>query len=66
VRLIGVDSVMAPRPEREEAWARLAADLGPAALDSIASGIGLAEAITRAPDVLAGKVRGRLVVDVNA
>jgi acrylyl-CoA reductase (NADPH) len=66
VRLIGVDSVMAPRPEREEAWARLAADLGPAALDAIASGIGLSEAIARAPDVLAGRVRGRLVVDVNA
>jgi acrylyl-CoA reductase (NADPH) len=66
VRLIGVDSVMAPRAEREEAWARLATDLDPAALGSIASGIGLAEAIARAPDVLAGKVRGRLVVDVNA
>jgi acrylyl-CoA reductase (NADPH) len=66
VRLIGVDSVMAPRAEREEAWARLARDLDPAALGSIASGIGLAEAIARAPDVLAGKVRGRLVVDVNA
>ncbi len=66
VRLIGVDSVMAPRAEREEAWARLAADLDPAALESIATGIDLGGAIARAPDVLAGKVRGRLVVDVNA
>lgn len=66
VRLIGIDSVMAPRAEREEAWARLATDLDPAALGSIAAGIDLAGAIARAPEVLAGKVRGRLVVDVNA
>lgn len=66
VRLIGVDSVMAPRAEREEAWARLAADLSPAVLESISTPIGLAEAIARAPDVLAARVRGRFVVDVNA
>ncbi|MBK8323078.1 MAG: oxidoreductase [Betaproteobacteria bacterium] len=66
VRLIGVDSVMAPRTDREEAWARLAADLAPAVVDSIATPIGLAEAIARAPDVLAARIRGRLVVDVNA
>jgi len=66
VRLIGVDSVMAPRAEREEAWARLAAELDRAKLASITTPIGLAQAIERAPDVLAGRVRGRLVVDVNA
>jgi acrylyl-CoA reductase (NADPH) len=66
VRLIGIDSVMAPRAEREEAWARLARDLDPAALESIATEIGLAGALLHAPGVLAGKVRGRLVVDVNA
>jgi len=66
VRLIGVDSVMAPRAEREEAWARLATDLDPGALDAIAAGIGLGEVIAKAADVLAGRVRGRLVVDVNA
>lgn len=66
VRLVGIDSVMAPRAEREEAWARLATDLPAAALEAVAATIGLAEAVTRAPDVLAGRVRGRLVVDVNA
>jgi acrylyl-CoA reductase (NADPH) len=66
VRLIGVDSVMAPRAEREEAWARLAAELDRAKLASMATPIGLAQAIERAPEVLAGRVRGRLVVDVNA
>lgn len=66
VRLIGVDSVMAPRAVREEAWARLAAELDRAKLAAMTTPIGLAEAIERAPEVLAGKVRGRLVVDVNA
>lgn len=66
VRLIGIDSVMAPRAEREEAWSRLATDLDAGVLESIVTPVGLAGAIERAPDVLAGKVRGRLVVDVNA
>ena len=65
VRLIGVDSVMAPRADREEAWARLATDLDRAKLDTLTTEAGLAEAIARAPDVLAAKVRGRIVVDVN-
>ena len=66
VRLIGIDSVMAPRAEREEAWARLASDLDRGKLDAITAGLSLAQAIERAPDVLAGRVRGRLVVDVNS
>jgi acrylyl-CoA reductase (NADPH) len=66
VRLIGIDSVMAPRAEREEAWARLASDLDRGKLDAITTGLALAQAIERAPDVLAGRVRGRLVVDVNS
>ena len=66
VRLVGVDSVMAPRAEREEAWARLAAELDRARLAAMTTPIGLGQAIDRAPEVLAGKVRGRLVVDVNA
>jgi len=66
VRLVGVDSVMAPRAEREEAWARLAAELDRAKLAAMTTPIGLAEAIERAAEVLAGRVRGRLVVDVNA
>jgi acrylyl-CoA reductase (NADPH) len=65
VRLIGIDSVMCPMPERKAAWERLATDFNLASLDSITTEIGLSEAIGRAGDVLAGKVRGRLVVDVN-
>ena len=65
VRLLGVDSVMAPKPKRLAAWARLARDLDPALLGVIATEIGLAEAIPAAADLLAGKVRGRIVVDVN-
>ena len=66
VRLIGVDSVMCPMPERLEAWARFGRDVDLSKLDRItAPDIGLAEALQRAPEVLDGKVRGRLVVDVN-
>jgi acrylyl-CoA reductase (NADPH) len=65
VTLYGVDSVMAPRPRREAAWARLAQDLDLAQLDRMTSGIGLADAIAAAPRLLAGEVRGRLVVDVQ-
>lgn len=65
VRLLGVDSVMAPKAKRLAAWVRLARDLDPALLEVIATEIGLAEAIPAAADLLAGKVRGRIVVDVN-
>jgi acrylyl-CoA reductase (NADPH) len=65
VTLAGVDSVMAPRARRERAWSQLANEIHPATLGSMVEEIGLADAIARAPDVLAGKVRGRLVVDVN-
>lgn len=65
VRLIGVDSVMAPMAERVEAWQRLATDLDRGKLDAITTEIALAEAIGRAPEVLAGGHRGRFVVDVN-
>jgi len=65
VTLAGIDSVMAPRARREEAWQRLARDLDIAKLDLMTREIALQEAIATAPDVLDGKVRGRLVVDVN-
>lgn len=65
VKLIGVDSVMCPREDRELAWQLLAREIDAAKLEAITSEIALAEALTRASDVLAGKVRGRLVVDVN-
>jgi acrylyl-CoA reductase (NADPH) len=65
VALIGVDSVMCPLPDRREAWARLARELDPAQLERITTVVGLDDALRLAPDMLAGKVRGRVAVDVN-
>jgi acrylyl-CoA reductase (NADPH) len=65
VSLLGIDSVMAPRELREPAWNRLARDLEPAALDRISKLIGLGEVVAAAQDIVSGKVRGRIVVDVN-
>lgn len=66
VRLIGIDSVMAPRALRERAWQRLARDLPADRLALIgAREIGLDEVIASAEDLMAGRVRGRVVVDVN-
>jgi acrylyl-CoA reductase (NADPH) len=65
VRLLGVDSVMAPKALRLAAWARLARDLDPALIDVIGAEVGLGEAVAAASDLLAGKVRGRIIVDVN-
>jgi acrylyl-CoA reductase (NADPH) len=65
VRLLGVDSVMAPKAARIRAWERLARDLDPALIDVIGAEIGLGEAVAAASDLLAGNVRGRIIVDVN-
>jgi acrylyl-CoA reductase (NADPH) len=65
VSLLGIDSVMAPKPKRLKAWDRLARDLDLAALDTIAKEVGLAGAITAASELMQGKVRGRIVVNVN-
>jgi acrylyl-CoA reductase (NADPH) len=65
VTLAGVDSVMAPMALRREAWQRLARDLDPARLSAMTREIGLADAIPAAADLLAGKVRGRIVVDTT-
>ena len=65
VTLYGIDSVMAPRTLRVEAWSRLARDLDPKKLETITQEIPLAGAIPAASDILAGKIRGRLVVNVG-
>jgi acrylyl-CoA reductase (NADPH) len=65
ISLIGIDSVMAPKAPRLKAWERLAKDLDPALLDVIAHEIGLGDAIAAASELIDGKVRGRIVVDVN-
>jgi acrylyl-CoA reductase (NADPH) len=65
VTLYGINSVTTPRPKREEAWKRLAQNLVPTKLNAMITEIGLKEAIDVAPKIIAGQVRGRLVVDVN-
>ena len=65
VTLYGIDSVMAPTTAREQAWQRLATDLDKTRLESMINEISLAEAMNTGGDVLAGKIRGRLLVDVN-
>jgi acrylyl-CoA reductase (NADPH) len=66
VTLAGIDSVMAPKPQRVAAWDRLATELDLAKLENISRIIGLDEVPAAAQSILAGKIRGRLVVDVNA
>ncbi len=64
VTLAGIDSVMAPLTRRQQAWSRLARDLDPAKLDAIIEEVPLAQAPARAADLMAGKVRGRVVVKI--
>ena len=65
VTLYGIDSVQAPLPLREKAWARLAQDLDMAKLESITTEIALDQALAQAEPLLAGQIRGRLVVKVQ-
>ncbi|MFC2992485.1 acrylyl-CoA reductase (NADPH) [Halomonas tibetensis] len=64
VTLAGIDSVMKPRPERLEAWRRLGELLDLEQLDAITQTIGLEDAIAKAEELLAGRVRGRVVVSM--
>jgi acrylyl-CoA reductase (NADPH) len=65
VSLLGIDTVMSPISERKAAWARLARDLPADKLDRAIQVAGLADLPKLASDILAGKVRGRVVIDVN-
>lgn len=64
VSLLGVDSVMCRMERREQAWKRLAADLDLRKLAAMTTEIPLAKVIGEAPAILAGRVRGRIVVRV--
>ncbi len=64
VTLAGIDSVMCPRPRREQAWARLARDLDPTLLETMITEITLDEAPVAAAKLMAGQVRGRIVVRI--
>ncbi|UYO45474.1 oxidoreductase [Rhodopseudomonas palustris] len=65
VCLYGIDSVMCPQPERKRAWERLATDLDPAKLAEITQEISLDQVIDAGAKVLAGQVRGRIVVKIS-
>jgi acrylyl-CoA reductase (NADPH) len=64
VKLIGVDSVNCPKPRREVAWRRLTAELDRAKLDTMTRHVKLGDVPDVAADIIAGKVRGRVVVDL--
>ncbi|MEP0176054.1 MAG: MDR family oxidoreductase [Paraglaciecola sp.] len=65
VTLAGIDSVYRPIADREEAWARLANLLTDADLGSIGTEIGLDKVLTTAEDLIAGKIRGRIMVNLQ-
>jgi acrylyl-CoA reductase (NADPH) len=64
VCLLGIDSVMCPIELRKVAWSRLARDLDPAKLIEITHEIGLGEVVAAGAKILAGQVRGRIVVKI--
>lgn len=66
VTLAGIDSVMAPQALRQRAWDRLARDLDPALLERMIEEVPLENAIAKAQDLMAGRVRGRVVVRIGA
>ena len=66
VSLRGVDSVYCPIDRRTEAWRRLAHELPDSAFDEIGSVIGLEEVPGAAADIIAGKIKGRTLVDPNS
>ena len=65
VTLAGVDSVMAPKPLRIEAWSRLARDLDKAKLEAATVTRPASDALALAPQILAGQVRGRIVLELG-
>ncbi|KQO63791.1 MDR family oxidoreductase [Curtobacterium sp. Leaf261] len=65
VALLGINSVDAPLPLREQAWARLASDLDPARIDMITETIGLEDAVDAGRRILDGRTSGRIIVEIN-
>ena len=66
VSLLGIDSVLCPAEKRRQAWARLARDLPLDKLDTMIVPARLADLPRLAPEILAGRVRGRVVVAIKA
>ena len=65
VALLGVDSVMQPKEKRIEAWDRITSDLDMGKLEDITSVIGFDDIIPTAQDIVEGKIRGRVAVDME-
>lgn len=65
VALLGIDSVMAPAARRERAWARLARDLDPGKLAAMTTVEPMSKLPELAEAIVAGKTRGRVVIDVT-
>jgi acrylyl-CoA reductase (NADPH) len=65
VSLLGIDSVMAPKAIRLEAWKRLAADLDLAKLHRLTTEIGFDDIPRVAAELIEGRVRGRVVASVG-
>jgi len=65
ISLLGIDSVMAPKPRRLQAWKRLAEDLDPAKLRAIATDIDFDGILDAAGKIIDGQIRGRVVVDMS-
>ena len=65
VNLLGIDSVMCPIERRRAAWARLARDLPPEALDAMTETVRLEDLPALAGRILKGGIRGRVVVDLE-
>jgi acrylyl-CoA reductase (NADPH) len=65
ITLVGIDSVMAPKAMREAAWARLASDLDLAKLATMRVDAKLADAPALAAEIIEGRVRGRVVIDMG-
>ncbi len=66
VNLLGIDSVLQPFAHRQAAWARIATDLPLDKLESMVTMAGLADLPRLGPQILAGQIKGRCVIDVNA
>jgi acrylyl-CoA reductase (NADPH) len=65
VTLAGVDSVMAPIEKRREAWRRLAQDVDMGKLRAMTETHSVRDVLTLAPQIIEGKIRGRVVLTVE-
>lgn len=65
VSLLGIDSVMAPKALRLEAWKRIGADLDASKLAALSTTIAFDDIVGAAHDIIDGKIRGRVVVDMK-